>query len=204
MHLLSTAKHEACLPPDTSVLHLSSLLPLCSLGLLGKCPLLPGEEHSKSLWPCKVQAAPRAWYLAGANARLFCVSELHHPVFNFCTHSAGEGHFFHPECVYHQGSHTIIPPWLRFRSSSENKLSCGSGPCLLPYCDFACLLILSRSLLKSDADQQKWDFKASLSPLELIAPHLDYFFIHFIFLHTLVFEDTMQKQLLIDYVIVLW
>lgn len=42
------------------------------------------------------------------NREYFYFSELHHPVFNFCIHSTGRGSFFHPECVYHQGSHNII------------------------------------------------------------------------------------------------
>lgn len=72
------------------------------------------------------------------NRGYFYFSELHHPVFNFCIHSTGRGSFFHPECVYHQGSHNIIRHWLCFGSSSENKLSCGSGHCLLPYCALGC------------------------------------------------------------------
>lgn len=109
--------------------------------------------------------------------------------------------FFHRKCVYHQGSHNIILHGLCFGPSSENKLSCGSGHCLLSYRDLVCLFPLSfpfPSKVKHQSVEVGTTPRLPSFSFELIAPFKPiYFLISFtlhVFVTTFWFKDILEER----------
>ena len=109
---------------------------------------LQGHDHVFSAWHVAEVQLILSWVLNCSISKNYII------LFSILvpTKLGKEHSFLHLECVYHQGSHNIILHWLCFGSSSENKLSCGSGHWLLSYWDLGCFFPLIPSLSHSEVN----------------------------------------------------